>query len=565
MDRICLLSATSEKRAPLTLKAPVIGRKEKKAMKPEMINDDFYPTPPHLASRMASLIKGYPQNILEPSAGRGNIIEAMQTKFRHSWGSKIEVSAIEIDQDLRAILRTNDIKVIDSDFLAFAGPDKFDLIIANPPFYNGELHLMKAIDIMYCGQIIFLLNAETIKNPCTMARKELTRRLDKLGATIEYLQSEFTQAERKTKVEVALVNIMIERDVTSDLFGGAGDVAVESNTEVKDKHELTTGHTISDMVAEYNEIVNIATETILGYYKNYKKIGFYIGLNKDIEKSTYSSSDLTTKVQNTLNSTLRLIRKSFWIKALELKEVKSRLTEARRKEFEHQIEMRKSMDFTENNVRSFVLNMINGYNDTLTKAVLEIFDKMTVRHCFDDGLRNENIHLYNGWKTNKAFKVGKKVILPLYGGGYGNGPFTGYSGQWELNYSVKNQLHDIDIVMQYFDAREGCYEIVEALEHAFKTDKSSSIESTYFKITVYKKGTIHLTFLDDDILRRFNLAASAGKGWLPNGYGQKPYGDMQGEEKAVIESFEGKNSYEKNLGQKIFAKSIDKLPLLIAA
>ena len=33
-------------------------------------------------------------------------------------------------------------------------------------------------------------------------------------------------------------------------------------------------------------------------------------------------------------------------------------------------------------------------------------------------------------------------------------------------------------------------------------------------------------------------------GWLPNGYGKKSYKDMTKEEQDVIDSFEGKSSYE---------------------
>lgn len=534
-------------------------------MRPEDFNDVFYPTPPALARKMVAKIKGDPRAILEPSAGKGNLIEAIGDDRRWRHCARGLVSAIEVDQNLRAILRAKSIKVIDSDFLDFAGPDKFDLIIANPPFNAGAKHLMKAIDTMYRGQIIFLLNADTIKNPCSRVRQGLVKRLEELGAEIEYLQGEFEVAERKTSVEVALVNIIIERDIADDLFQGVDDKVEKCQEQIKDKFEVSTGKTIFEMVATHDEIVRLATETIIGYYRNFNKIGAYIGLNRDPEKGSYSSSDLTGKVQNEVNETVARIRKGFWRKALELREIRSRLTEARRKEFEGEIQSRECMAFTENNIRSFILNVIGGYNDTLTKAVLEIFDKFTVAHCFDDGLRNENIHLFNGWKTNKAYKVGKKVVIPVYAG-YGNGPFLGYSGEWKLDYSAKGLLNDIDIVMNYFDGMSGHYGIAEAIDHAFdKKQQSSGIESSYFKITCYKKGTIHLTFLNEDVLRRFNVAACQGKGWLPNGFGQKPYHEMDAEEQDTIKTFEGRKSYDEHLGQKVFEKSIENLPLLAAA
>lgn len=49
----------------------------------------------------------------------------------------------------------------------------------NPPFSNGEQHLLKALELQKSGgHIICLLNAETLNNPFTLARKELLRVLE---------------------------------------------------------------------------------------------------------------------------------------------------------------------------------------------------------------------------------------------------------------------------------------------------------------------------------------------------------------------------------------------------
>jgi len=144
-------------------------------------NKNGYPTPPPLNKIMIAKIKGHPCKILEPEAGRGDLIHELggwDKRFRLE-----DISAIEIDETLQNTLRGAGIKLIDTDFLAYSGPDKFDLIIGNPPFDEGDKHLMKAIEILYSGQIIFLLNAETIKNPHTNLRKDLVRKLGELGAS----------------------------------------------------------------------------------------------------------------------------------------------------------------------------------------------------------------------------------------------------------------------------------------------------------------------------------------------------------------------------------------------
>lgn len=524
-----------------------------------MFDNDFYPTPPELAGRMIGKIVGNPMRILDPEAGKGDLIEALTDYSSRFHRCSDRVVAIEINPELRATLRGKGIKVIDSDFLDFSGPDKFDLILANPPFSEGDKHLMKMIDIMYRGQIICLLNAETLRNPCTNLRKDLARKLEELGAEIEYIQQAFVAAERKTDVEVAMVSIVIERRVEDDLFAGVDDRAAEFSEELEEDHELATRNHIANMVAEFNQVVGLCTETVVSYYRNYRKVGRYIGLNQEASRD-YSSGDLTAKMQAQINAMLIVVRKDFWRRALDLREVQSRLTEAKQSEFEAALNSRCDMDFTENNVRSFVLNLINGYEKTITESVLAIFDKFTIAHSWsEDNLWEKNIHYFNGWKTNKAWKVGKRVVIPIYGS-Y-SGPFTNW-GKWKLDWKAAKTLRDIDIVMNYFDGMREFESMAQAIEKAFEGGQSSGIFSTYFKIACYQKGTIHLTFRDEGILRRFNVMAARGKSWLPPDYGVKEYGQLTCEERSVVDSFEGEKAYTENLGQPLIGSD---RPLLLAA
>ena len=66
---------------------------------------------------------------------------------------------------------------------------------------------------------------------------------------------------------------------------------------------------------------------------------------------------------------------------------------------------------------------------------------------------------------------------------------------------------------------------------------------------------------EGDILRRFNVCATRGKGWLPQDYGTKPVHEMNPEEKEVMNNFEGEKLYTKNMSQRLFADKPNSLQL----
>ena len=101
--------------------------------------DDFYPTPDFLIDKMLEKVNlSKVKYILEPSAGKGNIIEKLKDKIYH----RTEINAIEINPELQSVLRGEGYQVIDTDFLSHMGGEMYDLIIANPPFSEGEHHLL---------------------------------------------------------------------------------------------------------------------------------------------------------------------------------------------------------------------------------------------------------------------------------------------------------------------------------------------------------------------------------------------------------------------------------------
>ena len=130
---------------------------------------------------------------------------------------------------------------------------------------------------------------------------------------------------------------------------------------------------------------------------------------------------------------------------------------------------------------------------------------------------DENRVHVEGWKTNDAWKVNRRVVLPRV-------VSVTFSGSGYLSYGNSRQnLNDIDRAMAFLEGKKlesvPCT-AVRALEGHLKAcgDDFSGVlfESTYFEMRCYKKGTLHMYFKDKGLWERFNLTAARGKNWLPD-------------------------------------------------
>ena len=114
---------------------------------------DFYPTP---IPAIESFLDAFPLRggleVLEPGAGSGNIIKALQ-----KYGD-FEIDAVEIRPEEAENLQRLGVNVIIDDFLSMETIKKYDLIIGNPPFGQAIEFVKKSLDLLKPdGRLIFLL------------------------------------------------------------------------------------------------------------------------------------------------------------------------------------------------------------------------------------------------------------------------------------------------------------------------------------------------------------------------------------------------------------------------
>lgn len=521
-------------------------------------NKDFYPTPQNIIDKMLcdldfSMIK----SILEPSAGKGDIVEVLKKKAeKHNkyYGKQyyqFDIDCIEADQELQHILKGKNFRVVYNDFLTYDTMKEYDLIVMNPPFSNGCKHLLKALEMQERngGAVVCLLNAETLKNPCTNDRKDLQRKLTEYNAKIDFIQDAFMDAERKTAVEIALVKVQLPKvERESFILEGLRKAQEQREFQSEESTQLIDSDFFKAIVKQYQLEVEAGIKLIKEYYAMQPYILSQFGKDEKtgetIQKGGCIISMNCSKNGLSVNEYIKRVRSKYWTALFENKKFIGQLTNNLQRDFYNKVEELSNYDFSLYNIYQLKIDMqkkvVKGIEDT----IIELFDELSHKYSYWDET-SKNIHYYNGWKTNQAWIINKKVIIPL-------SAYNEFWGRYEpSDYKIVNKLQDIEKCFNYFDG--GLTEAVdleESLKFAEEYGETKDIQLKYFTVTFYKKGTCHITFNNNELLKKFNIFGSQHKGWLPPSYGKKAYKDMTVEEKAVINEFEGEKEYNKVVSNK---------------
>lgn len=238
-----------------------------------MLQNEFFPTPKEVIDEMLEPYDLRGKKCLDPSAGAGAILDAIHDRTSHRYGnSKSLLYAIELDPDLRYTLQGKDYTVISSDFLAYDEPTRFDLIAMNPPFSEGVKHVLKAWDILNDdGDLVALLNAESVKNLCNKER-ELLAELVKKHGDVEFLGQCFKNAERPTNVEVAMIRLCKPPVKRFDFDMGQFSQHETISDEEFQANPLASANFLESLVGQYKG----AEKALIERYENSKKLSFYL-------------------------------------------------------------------------------------------------------------------------------------------------------------------------------------------------------------------------------------------------------------------------------------------------
>jgi len=503
-------------------------------------NQDFYPTPEPVIRKM---LEPYhkesfrvherfgehkqeywsdiaSRTILEPSAGKGNILDFLNEKVGVK---KNRLYSIEKDPELTYTIQGKGYKVIANDFLDYHGDYNFDFIIANPPFSNGVDHLLKMWEVLYKGDIVCLLNSETIRNPHTQKRKLLKQIIEDHGS-YEEIGDCFSDAERTTGVEVCIVRLHKEaKDRFSFDFGSESpdENPFDFNEEIVG-NEMAMNDVAGSLIRSYHK----SKQAFVNYLKAREELSFFAnhllsdkkyGVKGIFDVVSTALSEGKTKEER-YNVFMDEFKLSAWKTILGKLNIEKYLTNSVNKTFQEFAQSTGSMDITKENIYELIMLIVQNRDKIMKDAVVDVFDIFTKFH------KENRIHP-EGWKTNESWIVGEKIILPYY-------VEMGYGGYYRENYSRYQEYSDIEKVMCYISGVNyddvgramGKYEY--GTKDRDKEFKAVSIrtaieripigsqqweESEFFYVRCFKKGTLHMKWKSEELRARFNQIACEGK------------------------------------------------------
>jgi hypothetical protein len=507
-----------------------------------MFNIDFYPTPESVIATMIAGMNLKGKTVLEPSAGSGAIVRACQAEGAN-------VIACENDPELYKIAASY-CPIIERDFfdLDSVRVSHIHAIVMNPPFSNGADHVLHAYNIAPDGcEIVALCNLQTIKNAYSKTRKELLTLIENYGQ-YQNLGDVFATAERQTNVEVALIRLS-KPGTQSNEFEG---FFMDEEPEVVSGPGLIPYNLIRDLVQRYVGSLKIFDQQLETAAKLNEMAAGYFDAGLTNLSVTVNRGNIPVQ----RNEFKKSMQKQGWNFVFSKLNMEKHATKGLREDINKFVETQQNIPFTMANIYKMLEVVIGTTGSRMDKAILEVFDKVTSHH-------DENRYNIEGWKTNSHYLLTKRFIMPCL-------TEVGYGGEIKANYSSRNfeMVEDLIKALCYitgdnYDTMVGLQDFLgykyflvkdgEFLRSGYGVAKSNSdtgynsltsdqaknpgseiispakewgkwFDWGYFRIRVYKKGTIHFEFKSEDVWSKFNQRVAKLKGYpLPESKKQTKY------------------------------------------
>lgn len=460
-------------------------------------NKDFYPTPKEIIKKMTEGYSfDYNTKILEPSAGKGDIVKYI---IENKHINLKNIHCIEKDYNLQQRLKDRNFVVISDNFLQYDGTYLYDFIIMNPPFANAEEHLLKALEIGSGAEIICLLPAGVLEANHSQKRQLLQKKLEELGADIEDLGTPFENAERKTKVRTYLIKVTSEKKESLNFDFKIKNETKSTVFDFNVGQQLINQNNADEIFIRYNKRIEIFKKILLLS----SELDFY----SDTENLMAEALNTSKKNIERYNKYITDLKEGYWKTILDSFDIDYLLTEAVRKEWDKLRLTQFNMEFSKENVKNFILELKNKESEIINQCILASFDLLTKFN-----VKNSSVMQSSKFKTNSEYKINVKNIIP-----YVIGQFRNDYGWIDKNYHIINKIKDIERGI-CFISKNDFRNITSCTDDKFfnKDEFGNWQDSTFFKLKLFKKGTMHLKWKNEELLQKFNLKVNQLRADLPN-------------------------------------------------
>lgn len=478
----------------------------------------FYPTPLELGKLAWSKFQNRNfVKVLEPSAGDGALVKAHPHWSSDGHFRRINVDVLEADVTKHDVLRKIGVDVVGLDFLQFSNGAQYSHIILNPPFNQGVHHVLKAWDILWNGEVVAILNAESVKNPFSKERQHLVDLIERHGS-VEFIKDAFqgTNVVRTADVEIALIWLRKEANLEQDLFGDMleglaedGETGCGLAGEYQQMHEVALPNSvIENRVAAFRAAVKTMQAAVFAEAKaaHYSSL---LGqtMAERMDNKAAKRTETTNHIVTTIASRYAALKDAAWAGILRSSNVTSRLSSKAQKRVESEFERIKKLEFSTQTIYGFLLGIVESQGELQLQMACDVFDELTKYHS------NNTVH-FKGWKSNDRHRTcgmrikHTRIVLP-------------YFKTWchHLDWDAMQKLRDLDKVFAMLDGKTQPEVSLESIftNHLGELVRGARISGSYFDVR-YFQGTQTVHFFvnkKNNMVDRLNRLVGRHREWLP--------------------------------------------------
>ncbi|MBV7542170.1 DUF4942 domain-containing protein [Acidovorax sp. sic0104] len=529
----------------------------------------FYPTGERTAALMWSKFKRSVRHVCDPSAGRGHLLhyaeegfpnltddeipwiaeldegDASGSRFREYARTKYsgisERSVVEIDVAHHPHLKEMGVSILGYDFLDIRSLATVTTLILNPPFQAGCAHVLHGWDCLVDGELVAIINAETIRNPYSQDRRRLSDLIQRHGS-VEFLKDQFVRdVERVTEVEVALIHLDKTPQKYLEIEKLLGDLARcpegpgEVDPDVCNALALPNNFA-GDACFRFEQAVAAArraSESMAVADHLARGLGLTLeemqakGLGGDFREMALPIREVATE---DFCKRYKELKKRAWASVLRSSLLSDKLSNLARKKLEASAAHIYDLAFTEANIHGLFRGVVEAMPNIFEEMMVQLFDTII-------GRNNDNVVFYKSFKSNDKHRIGMRLrktrfILPRMKTSFKT-----------LDYEAQAILGDIDKCFHYLHGGTGEYDgIVASLNKGLAT--GASVDTRYFRYRWFAGAqTIHVSARNPEVMERLNRFVGRLRQWLP--------GDMAEANDDFRKQYETaealKDEYEKSL------------------